>query len=198
MINGSKTTEFSATHQMVAGILQSDENIEFAGVTDVKQVIWLRNGSSHYFTDLPLRYYNLLKEAYLKDSKAVRFLSAITSVQRRQVELYTYYTYGDLDSTPDILNGKLTEPENFRDSEDCPSQLWDSKNITIDGKALTPREILISDMFGKDLPDKAIASTLSISHSHFDVVKRNLFKKADVLTKTAYVMKAMTQKVIRR
>ncbi|MBS9773835.1 MAG: response regulator transcription factor [Tenacibaculum sp.] len=196
--NHGKSTVFKPCEQIVAGILQSDSNIEFVGVkkNKIKRVIWVKNGSSHYFTDLPSKYFELLKEAYLQDDNAMAFLKNITSDFYRQVELYTYYVYGDLDTTPDIINGRLNNPENFRDKQNCPSLAW-NKEITINGNALTPREIVISDMFGKDMPDKAIASTLGICISHFDVIKRRLYKKAGVNTKTAYIMKALNQNVIR-
>lgn len=189
----NKNTE---TLQLVAGILPTDSNIEFAGVSETKQVIFLQNGTCKYFSELPDKYKCLVKTRYIEDTKAFEFLNSITPDIERQVELYTYYLYGDLDTTPDIENGVLQEPENFRDCEKCPSLLW-NKDLTINGKALDAREIMITDMFGKDMPDKAIAAALNLSHPYLNQLKGKLFKKVGVTTKTAYVALAIKEKVIR-
>ncbi|WP_340074492.1 response regulator transcription factor [Leptobacterium sp. I13] len=194
MINTSKITTFNK-HPQIAGVMPNDSNIEFVGVRKTKHVLWLQNGSNHYFTDLPARYYELLKEAYLKDHKAVEFLSGVTDDQHRQVELYTYYMYGELDATPDIMNDKLSPSENFRDKRDCPSLLWNSKNIRIGNYSLTPRQLVIIDLIG-DLPDKAIAAALGVSHKTLDFHKANLFRAVGVHTKTGLLRLAIRHKII--
>lgn len=195
MINTSKTTTFNKTPQ-IAGMLPGDSNIEFGGIRETKQVLWLQNGTNHYFNDLPMVYFNMLKSAYLKDHKAVRFLESVTDSLRRQVELYTYYRYGDLDSTPDIMNGQLMPSENFRDKRNCPSLLWASKNINIGNHVLTPRQLVIIDLVGNDLPDKAIADAIGISHKTLDFHKSNLYKALGVTTKTALLKLAIQHKII--
>lgn len=195
MINTSKAKKNTAYRQ-IAGMMPNDPGIEFAGVRKSKTVIWLQHGSSHYFCDLPKKFYNLLKTAYQKDHKAVRFLSSVTDIEYRQVELYTYYMYGELDGTPDIENGILASSENFRDIRNCPSLLWNSKNINIGPHILTPRQLIIIDLIGNDLPDKAIAAALGVSHTTLDFHKATLYKAVGVKTKTALLKLSLQHKII--
>jgi hypothetical protein len=161
-----------------------------------KSTLWLRNGTTHYFTDLPAAAYNLLKEAYLLDHPAVAFISKIHAELKDQVELYAYYMWGDVDDTPDIANGVLSESENFRDKRDCPSLVWNSKNITIDRYILTPRNLVMIDMMSDGYKDSVIAEAIGVCHSHYDKLKRDLFTYTNTDNKTSLVLKAKTQKVI--
>lgn len=195
--NPHKITNNLSTHQaIVAGVLPSDNNIEFVGVPETKQVLWLQNGSNHYFADLPVQYMELLRNEYKKNPAAEEFLSKVTTSQARQLELFTFYMYGALDTTPDIKNGILSPSENFRSSRNCPSLRWENKNITINDNVLTPRELFITDMFASNTPDKAIAVALGISDSYFNDLKAKLYKKAGVNTKASYVIKAMQEQII--
>lgn len=189
MINKIKSTDFS-------GLLPNDSSIEFFGERKTKKVYWLRNGNAHYFADLPFEYYSMLKAAYLSDPEAKTFLSEITEDERRQLELYTYYLYGALDSNPDIKNGSLSIPENFRDIKNCPSLRWFNKKIRLCGKDLTPRQIVIIDFIADDLPDKAIAQRMGISASTLDFHKKNLYELAGVQTKVGLIKKAIQQQII--
>lgn len=195
MINASKTTTFNE-HPQIAGVMPNDTSIEFIGVRKTQQVLWMQNGNNHYFSDLPIEHYNLLKSAYLKDHKAKRFLEAVSDHLPRQVELYTYYMYGEVDSTPDIANGKLSASENFRDTKNCPSLLWLSKNINIGSHVLTPRQLVIVDLIGENVPDKAIASVLGISHKTLDFHKSKLFKAVGVNSKLELLKKSMKYKIV--
>lgn len=195
MINSNKSTNFTPSAQ-IAGVMPGDSNIEFVGIRESKEVLWLQNGSNHYFKDLPWEYYKELKSAYKADEKAVEYLSNVTPDINRQVELYTYYMYGEVDSSPDINNGKLSPSENFRDQSDCPSLLWNSKSITIGDHVLTPRQILIIDLIATDLPDKAIADALGITTTTLDFHKTNLFRAVGVSTKVALMKVAMQHKII--
>ena len=197
MINNlSKSNNFQHLEQIVAGVMPNDSNIEFLGIKKTKQVLWLQNGSNHYFADLPIQYVNLLKNEYLKHHKAIAFLSKITNSFPRQLELFTYYMYGALDTTPDIANGQLAPSENFRDNKDCPSLLWDCKNITIDNNILDQRELMITDMFFDDVPNKTIARLIGISESYLDEIIRKMYRKANVQTKPAYLAKAVKQQIV--
>ncbi len=197
MINNfNKSTNYLQLDQIVAGVMPNDSNIEFIGVKKTKQVLWLQNGSNHYFSDLPIQYLQLIKEEYLKWPNAVAFLSKITNSFPRQLELFTYYMFGALDTRPDIANGKLSLSENFRDTKNCPSLLWNCKNITIDGYVLDQRELLITDMFFDDVPDKTIAWSLNISESYLNDIKHKMYRNTGVQTKVAYMRKAVQQQVV--
>lgn len=195
MINNEETTNFNFTPQ-IAGVMPNDNNIEFVGVRKTKQVLWIQNGSTRYFNDLPIKVFTLLKTAFFNDSKAVNFLKSITANLKRQVELYTYYMYGELDSTPDVKDGVLAPSENFRDSKNCPSLLWNSKNINIGNHVLTPRQLIIIDLIGANLPDKAIAAALSISQKTFDFHKKNLFTALGVDSKMALLKLSIKYKIV--
>lgn len=180
----------------IAGVLPSDNNVEFIGVRKTKQVIWMQNGCSHYFSDLPIQYFNLLKRAYLKDHKAQRFLIQVTDDLSRQIELFTYYMYGELDTTPDIQNGVLSTSENFRDTKNCPSLLWNSKNINIGNHILTPRQIVIIDLMAKGLADKQIADAIGIAHKTLDNHKQTLFKALNVHSKFDILKLSFQHKIV--
>lgn len=194
--NGRKTTNFNTSMPIMAGVMPNDSNIEFFANRKDRTTLWMQNGSVRYFTDLPVKYFELLNEEYKENPTAVAFLSKVTKNYSRQIELFAYYFFGDLDDTPDILNGKLQEAENFRESKNCHSLLWERKTIKINNIPLTERELLITDMINDDLPDKAIADAIGICLSWYDEVKRKLFKKARVRTKTAFLKVAIQQKVV--
>lgn len=197
MINNLyKSNNYWQLDQIAAGLMPNDSNIEFIGLTKTKQVLWLQNGSNHYFCDLPTQHLQLIKEEYLKWPKAVAFLSEITNSFPRQLELFTYYMFGALDTKPDIANGQLSLSENFRDTRNCPSLLWNCKNITIDGYVLSQRELLITDMFFDDIPDKAIARLLNLSESYLNDIKNIMYRNTGVQTKVAYMKKAIQQQVV--
>lgn len=195
MINTCKINEISTAPQ-IAGLFPSDNSIEFVGNRETKKVLWLQNGSNRYFLDLPAEYYNLVKNDYLENQDAMAFCSSIHKKLKDQVELYTYYMWGDLDNTPDIKDGKLSECENFRDKRNCPSLLWNSKNITIDNYILTPRDLMMIDMMADGFIDTVIAEAIGVSVSYYDQLKRNLFKYTKTDNKTSLVLKAKDQKVI--
>ncbi|MFV9552053.1 response regulator transcription factor [Algibacter sp. PT7-4] len=195
MINKSKINN-SNPKLPIAGVLPSDNNVEFIGVRTTKQVIWMQNGCSHYFSDLPLKYFNLLKRAYLKDHKAQRFLSRVTDHLPRQIELFTYYMYGELDATPDISNNVLQPSENFRHKTNCPSLLWSTKTINIGKHILTPRQIVIIDLMAKGLADKQIACVLGIAHKTLDNHKQKLFKDLGVTSKYDVLKLSFQYKIV--
>jgi DNA-binding CsgD family transcriptional regulator len=195
MINSNKITENFLPPQ-IAGLFPGDNTIEFVGNRQTKTSLWIQNGSIHYFKDLPSIYYNLVKSDYLSQPNAVAFISKIHKELKDQVNMYVYFMWGDLDSTPDIVNGVLAPSENFRDQRDCPSLLWNKKQMTIDNYILTPRDLVMIDLMADDYKDAVIADAINVSHSYYDQIKRNLFKYTNTQTKTGLVLKAKTQKVI--
>jgi len=186
------------TIAICAGISPSDHSLEFIGIRKTKQVLWLQNGCTHRFEDLPGTYYQLLFKAYYQDKSARNILNDQNRSLERQIELYTYYMFGDFDSIPDMLDGKLNFSENFRDTENCISLKFDNKEITIGSTVLNSRDVQIIDLIKQDLPDKEIASKLpnrngkkGVSQQTLDFHKRNLFKKIGVQTKVGLVTKTL-------
>lgn len=179
----------------VAGLHPSDSNIEFIGVTKTLQVLWMRNGNTLPWQFLPKDVYRKCQQLYLSDASALEHLGNLNLSLDRQIELYIYHLYGDVDTTADFINGKLQPSENFRHVANCPSLNYDNKWITIDGIPLTARDLKIIDLIKKDTPDKAIAAELEISQSTFDFHKRNLMQKVGVKSKTNLLIKALNQHV---
>ncbi len=179
-----------------AGILPNDESIEFVGDRTHQRVYWFRNGAIHYFNDLPDYVLDALRQKYHSDNAAMRILSAITGNEMRQLELYTYYMYGDLDSTPDFANGKLAESENFLTGADCISINFDTKRVDIDGNVLNRKEIKILHFILQEMKDTTIADMLHITVSTFNYHKKRLFEKAGVYTKSGLIAKAVSQGIL--
>lgn len=194
MINKYKITQLTAKAQ-VAGLHPSDDNIEFIGVCDTQEVLWMSHGNANEFKHLPKWAFRICQHQYLNDKIAVQQLTSLDVSPERQVELYIYHLYGDVDATPDIKDRELQPSENFRPSKNCPSLDWESKDITIDGQPLTKRELKIIDLVLEDVPDKAIAAEFGRGNSTIDFHKRNLYKKAGVSSKTGLIIKALNQHV---
>lgn len=195
-MNNKTTTQPYFAQQLIAGLLQEDNAIEFFGVKDGQKVFFLQNGKSYPFKKLKPRLFALLQNAYYEDVEAVKSIKQITNNHIRQVELYTYFCYGSLDCTPDINGDVLSPSENFRHQQNCVSLNFISKNITINGHTLLPRELTIIDMIANDALDTAIAEALGITVSTLGFHKRELFKKADCQTKVSLLKKAMDENVL--
>lgn len=201
----NKSKQKPKTAKIVAGLLPNDPHIEFGAIKDTKKVIWLQHGGVHRFEDLSDKNFKTLQLFYLDDRGAQRYFHRHQEANmpitfRRKVELYIYYMCGQLDGTPDLVDGKLNFSENFRETRDCVSLNFDAKHITIDGVKLTSREIRIIDFMKDDLKDDAIASELKnrngkkgIATSTFNSHKKNLFDKVGVGTRNALVQKATAE-----
>ncbi|WP_378186855.1 response regulator transcription factor [Aquimarina sp. W85] len=194
-MNFKSSNNLSPSQDIIAGILSTDDSIEFFGIRSTKQVKYIQNGNVFDFNQLHPKHFITLYNAYRRDITACHYLKTVSRDSVAQVELYTYYCYGDLDYKPDMINGVLQPAENFRDKINCPSLNFKSKNITIDGAVLTPRDIYIIDMVANELTDKCIADSLGITLSTLGFHKKNLFKKINVQSKVGLIKKAMTENI---
>lgn len=199
-MQNKSTLNNSNQQQLPAGISPCDNNIEFVGVPDTKTVLWLNHGNSRQWKHLPKDIYNSLEELFLTDDEAVKFLTTNFSDDahniNRLVEIYTYYMYGQLDNSPDVIDGALQPSENFRDHKNCPSLLFSNKVIDIDGIHLSQRDLQILDDIIEGLPDKLIAMRLSISIGTFDFHKKNLFTKLGVDSKVGLAVKTLKNNLV--
>lgn len=193
-----KTTTIS--ENLPAGVLPNDHNIEFMAVTGSKTVLWMQNGNTHQWQHLHPSIYDALEALFLTDTEAVKFLTSNYKEDadniNRLVELYTYYMYGQLDNSPDVINGVLQPCENFRESADCPSLQFDNKFIDIEGVHLSQRDLKILDDIIEGLPDKAIAINLGVSIGTYDFHKKNLFKKLNVDSKVGLAVKSLKNHIV--
>jgi len=193
-----KTNQKKAAVQVrppIAGIIPGDYNIEFIGIRETKQVFILQNGNTVPFSEIPgtlkARIYNVM----LKDEKAMADLRHLGYSEA--LERFVFCLFGDTDSNPDVLhNGKISPAENFRCGTDCICLQWDSKNITINGQALTKKQIAVADALSSDKPDKQIADELGIQPSTLVVHKRNIYEKAGVQSRAGLVAKVHSERLI--
>ena len=200
------TTKSNTPQQLIAGITKNDKAIEFFAIKETKEVMFLQNGKTHLFKDLPGFAVKALVNAYEQDREAKHILSNLKDENNqpvnlnyaRQVELYTYFCYGSLDHQPDIIDGCLQEPENFRETKDCISLNFRRKQIKIGGQVLKPREVMMIDLFAdsRNFTGAVIADKMGIAESTFNQHKRELFNRAGVMTTTALMIKAVREQVI--
>lgn len=190
-----QNTHLLTNQKRVAGTLPHDCDIEFIGIPKTKEVIWFQFGNQHAFSQLPDDIFKKLAEKYHSDPVAVEDITGLTWDYDRQVEIYTYYVYGDADFTPDVINGVLQPSENYRHQLDCISLKWLTKNITINGEVLNNRELLICDMLLENYTDKVMADELNIALPTLDHHKRNLYKKAGVNNKAAFIIKLFNERI---
>ena len=204
IMNDKCTLLQGPAQHLIAGLVPGSEDIEFYGIPETKEVRWLQNGQDHAFKDLSPRHYMMLLNAYMCDASARRLLESITDSSGRQLKfdvtkqvmLYTYYCYGDLDSQPDIKNGKLQPAENYRHERECISLQFDSKEITLNGIPLKNREIRMIDSFSQEDKDEIVALELGIVRHTLNQHKKKLFQKAGVYSKIGLVVKAFEERIL--
>lgn len=201
MINYCESTKKVDYTTLVAGIHPNDQNIEFFAsetLAGIPTVMWIQNGQSKKWRFLPKEFYSLCAEAYLKDEEAVTYFEEqFPSFDlNRRVEIWVYHCFGDLDHSADILSGVLQPSENFRKTQNCPSLNFSYKNITINGKILTKRELAILDLMAEGLPDKAIYPELGVSESHYNTIKRRILEKAGATSKPHLMLIAAKEHIV--
>lgn len=188
------TTLDQNPQHMIAGIQKNDNSIEFFGIHNTMEVRFLQNGKTHYFKELKGKDAILIIKAYESDPEAQQQIKNLSPDKnlpfKRQIELYTYFCFGRLDGTPDIKDGELSYPENYRHRRDCISLGFKYKTFRINGNALKLREIIMIDGFAEDLKDDVVAQKLNITTTTLNQHKRGLFDKAGVMTKPALMIRA--------
>ena len=172
-----------------------DTSTELFGCRETKRVYALSNGQTISFDELDQVKRALIFEKLLSDDNALEDLKHLS--QAEAIEQYAFCVYGAADHEPDFdENGNLKQADNFICSNNCKCLKWNSKNITVDGNRLTPREIEIVTLLASDKPDKQIADELDISESTLNTHKKNLFEKFNVYSKSGLITKAISNKII--
>lgn len=191
----SKFTTNQVIHQIPAGLLIGDNSTELFGCRETKKVFALSNGKTIPFSQLNPEKRALIFEKLLSDDAAFEDLKNLS--QSEAIEQFAFCVYGAADHNPDFCeNGKLKEADNFICSNNCKCLKWNSKNITIEGNKLTPKEIELVTLFASDKPDKRIADDLQITESTLNTHKKNLFEKFNVSSKSGLITKAISNKII--
>jgi DNA-binding CsgD family transcriptional regulator len=190
-----KFTTNSLIHQIPAGLMIGDTSTELFGCRETKRVYALSNGKTIKFEDLNPIKRALIFEKLLSDNVAIQDLKHLS--QTEAIERFAFCIYGAADHEPDFdANGNLKEADNFICSNNCQCLKWESKNISIDGNKLTPREFEIVTLLASDKPDKLIADELGITESTLNTHKKHLFDKFHVFSKSGLITKAISNKII--
>ena len=190
-----KFTTNSLIHQIPAGLMIGDASTELFGCRETKRVFALSNGHTVKFEELNPTKRALIFEKLLSDEVAIQDLKDLP--QSEAIERFAFCVYGAADHEPDFdCNGNLKQADNFICSNNCKCLKWESKNITIDGNKLTPREIEIVTLLASDQPDKQIADELGITESTLNTHKKHLFEKFNVYSKSGLITKAISNKII--
>lgn len=182
-------------HRLPAGLLPGDFNTELVGDPATRKVYIICNGRQLPFATLKPEKKATLYAQMLSDDKAMADLQHLHPTDA--MEEYAFCLYGQADHKPDFLPcGSPAPSENFMCSDNCRCLSWQTKNITLMGHKLTPRQVEVTRLLASDKPDKAIAAELGITESTLDIHKKKLFSKAGVQSKTGFVRRAIKQKVI--
>lgn len=193
----SKSTVKPVNQQeLIAGICQEDSSIEFFGIKKTRKVKFMTNGKTYNFNELKGKPAAAIAAAFSRNEPAKLFFARYKENGKpvnhaRKLELFVFFNYGGLDHQADYKDGRLQTVENYRTTEYCPSLCF--KSLRIDGQELTSREIMMLDCYAKDYTNTRTAGLLGITLSTFDYHNRNLLIKANVITKTALMIKAAKQ-----
>jgi len=180
-----------------AGTLPGDFRKELMGIPETRKVVFTYNGQTFPFSALSRKIKSELATEVINDPEAMRDLRGKGLSLSEALEEYAYCMYGAVDSNGDINeHGELQPSENFRCSDNCRCLRWKRKQINIDGRALTPREIEVIDMLRTSHTDEVKAQILGMSRSTLNTHKKNLFTKFNVLSATSLILKAIDCKVI--
>lgn len=180
----------------IAGIIPGDYSIEFIGIRETKSVFTLQNGKCIPFCNIPGELKAKLFALMLSDEKAISDLRHMD--EEDALERFVFCLFGDVDHMPDVTAcGQISPSENFRCGTDCTCLGWSTKSITINGAALTARQVQVTDELASDKPDKLIAHEMGISLGTLVTHKRNLYEKAGVMSRPGLVEKAFNERIIR-
>jgi DNA-binding CsgD family transcriptional regulator len=190
-----KFSKIPIIHQIPAGLMLGDTSTELFGCRKTKRVYALSNGQTFKFEELNPSKRALIFEKLLSDDVAIADLKTLS--QNEAIERFAFCIYGAVDHEPDFdCEGNLKQADNFICSNNCQCLKWESKNITIDGNRLTPKEIEVVTLLASDKPDKQIADELNICESTLNTHKKNLFEKFNVFSKPGLITKAISNKII--
>jgi DNA-binding CsgD family transcriptional regulator len=190
-----KLTTNPLIHQIPAGLMIGDNATELFGCRETKKVYALSNGKTIPFNQLDPLKRALIFEKLLSDDVALEDLRSMP--QNEAIENFAFCIYGAADHEPDFNEkGELKKADNFICSNNCKCLKWLSKNISVDGNKLTPREIQIVMLLASDKPEKQIADQLDITESTLNTHKKHLFDKFNVHSKSGLITKAISNKII--
>ena len=194
----SKSNTLNNTMQgqnLPAGIIPGDFGTELFGIKETRKVFALSNGATIPFENINRVLKAKIYEMMMKDDRAMIDLQHLTVDEA--LEEFAFCLYGSADGAPDFTPcGTPGKTENFRCSANCRCLKWNSKNITINGNSLTPREITVLNQLNSDKPDKQIAAELDIKVPTLAQHKKNLYEKAGVQSRPGLIEAALNENLI--
>lgn len=190
-----KSTTIGVIHQIPAGMMSDDKRTEIFGCRESKKTYFISEGVTSPFEKLNGHKKSLIFEQLLDDDVALNDLKHLP--QDEALAKFAFCIYGAADHVPDFdENGNLNESDNFLCSNNCTCIKWKSKNITVDGKPLTKKQIEVVTLLATDLADKQIADKMGITQSTLDSHKTKIFELFGVHGKPGLITKAINQKII--
>lgn len=190
-----KCNQNSLIHQLPAGLLVGDFRTEVFAERQTKKVFLISNGQTLPFNQLDSYKKSQILQNYLSDEVAVKDLSHLS--ENEALNQYAFCVLGAADSNADFdCDGNLKADDNFICSNNCQCLKWKSKNITVNGIALSKRKIEIIQLLATDLCCKQIADKLCITESTLDTHKSQLFKLFKVHSTTGLIREAINQKIV--
>lgn len=177
------------------GLFPGQTGIELFADRTTRKMHFLQDGKRLAFKDLPRAVASKLFDKMMSDDKAMKDLKGLPL--NEAFEKYCFCVYGAADSSPDVdENGNIQASDNFICGDNCTCVKWNTKSISIDGIAITPRQLQIINALNSDDTDLLIADKLGISKSTLNTTKKLIFEKFGVYSTTALVAKAIKNKII--
>ena len=143
-----------------SGILPTDHSIEFfADPSEFGKVLWISEGKTRHFRELPLHILDDLRDELLSDTvalKGLRLMGVIT--EDEMLEHYNYCNRGMLDGVPDIseTGRKTKEYVECGRRGHCPGENKVCSPLMINGSRITFREHECLKLIGIGLTYKRI------------------------------------------
>ncbi|OIQ22013.1 MAG: helix-turn-helix transcriptional regulator [Flavobacterium sp. MedPE-SWcel] len=191
----TKDNQFKQAFSLIPGLLPGDHSTELFGDRETRKVYGVSDGKTIPFYNIPPTLKAQIFEKMLSDKIAMQDLEHLQHDEA--LEEYAFCIYGDADGVADFTeNGTNNSSENFTCGENCKCLKWNSKQISINGNNLTPREVQVTKQLASDKPDKAIADELKISTHTLTQHKRSLYEKAGVQSRSGLLEKGYQQRVI--
>ena len=164
------------TSNAPAGTL--DANFEFFEKDG--EVFYLNNGSTHPFSDLPTRYYDILYADLMEHPKAYMamdlqgFESGIAKLKQ-----WAICNFGDFDLKADLTEEGVIIREHVHCSQRgaCKFEGIICPPLMVLNGTLTNREVQIIKLVARDLLDKQIADMLGISVATMAVHRTHIEQK---------------------
>lgn len=132
-------------NKLPSGILPTDRNIEiFADPENFGKCLWISEGKTKMFWELPLEILDDLRDELSSDTKALKGLRLMgLSSEAAMLEQYNFCNRGNLDSVPDILptGQKTKEYVECGRKGRCPGENKVCSPLFINGSRITFREL---------------------------------------------------------